>query len=134
MPASPSLRVPADYPSIAAALAAAASVGGTVSLAPGIYREQATVRVPAGVTLEGSGAADTIIESDAHTTLSCADGAVRIADICIRQVSQATLTARPIDVRFRDIWLLDGHARRVPGGQRRQGARIWYRAARSNHT
>ena len=86
MPASPTLRVPADYPSIAAALAAAAPLGGTVLLAPGLYHEPSTIKVPSGVTLSGSGAADTIIESDAHTTIACADGAVRVSDICIRQV------------------------------------------------
>ena len=85
MPSSPTFRVPADHSTVSAALAAAAPVDGTVSLAPGIYREAATVKVAAGVTLVGSGAADTIIESDAHTTLACADGAVKVADLCIRQ-------------------------------------------------
>ena len=45
------LRVPADRPSVASALAAAAS-GDTVLLAPGTYLESVTL--PSGVTLRGA--------------------------------------------------------------------------------
>ena len=88
-------RVPAEYESISAALAAAAPVGGTVILAPGVYREGATIKVPAGVSLVGSGAGECIIESDACTTLACADGVVLLAELCVQQARLTTLVAPP---------------------------------------
>ena len=97
---SAQFRVPADYASIGAALAAAAPVGGTVVLAPGVYREGVTIKVPAGVSLVGSSARECIIESDACTTLACADGVVLLAELSVQQVflpasmcTRATLTS-----------------------------------------
>ena len=83
---APQFRVPAEYTTIAAALLAAAPVQGTVLVDSGTYRESGTLKLAAGVTLEGSGAASTVIESDG-TVLACADGAVKIANIALRQTA-----------------------------------------------
>ena len=55
------LHVPSDYSTIKQALAAAQSAE-TVLVAPGTYHEQFTI--PAGVTLEGTNPATTIIDGD----------------------------------------------------------------------
>ena len=78
-------KVPSEYASVAAALDAAAAVQGTVFVAPGVFREPTTLKVAAGVSVEGSGQ-DTILEADACTVIVCAEGAVRVANLCIRQV------------------------------------------------
>lgn len=91
MTTSPQFHVPADYPSLTAAVAAATPVYGTVVLAPGLYRVTSTVRVGAGMRLMGSSAEDTIIESSAQTTVACADGALGVSDVCIQQVDSGVL-------------------------------------------
>ena len=80
-------RVPADYPTVSAALAAAAPVKGTVIVDGGTFRESGTLLVAPGVSLEGKGA-ETVLESDG-TVIACADGAMRIATLSIRQCAQS---------------------------------------------
>ena len=80
-------RVPAEYATVSAALAAAAPVQGTVIVDGGTFHESGTLSVAPGVSLEGRGA-ETVLESDG-TVISCADGAVRIASLSIRQCAQA---------------------------------------------
>lgn len=80
-------RVPAEYATVASALAAAAAVQGTVLVDGGTYRESGTLKVAAGVTLEGSGATSTVLECDA-TVLACADGAVKIANLAVLQSAE----------------------------------------------
>ena len=79
-------RVPLDYTTVTEALAAASLVKGTVLIGTGTFRE-ATLKVAAGVTLLGSGESS-ILESDAHTVVVCTEGAVRVANLVIRQVWQ----------------------------------------------
>ena len=79
-------RVPADFATISAALNAAAPVQGTVLVEAGTYRENAPLKVASGVTLEGAGATSTILESDG-TVLACADGAVKVANLSVRQAA-----------------------------------------------
>lgn len=81
----PIFRVPSEHASVSAALEAAAAVRGTVLVAAGLFRE-ATLKVGPGVSLEGSGEA-TVLESEVHTVLACADGAERIANLVIRQTA-----------------------------------------------
>ena len=45
-------RVPSDYPTITAALAAAAPAQGTVVVAAGTYKEPGTLKLASGVSLE----------------------------------------------------------------------------------
>lgn len=79
-------RVPTDYASIHTALEAASKCGGTVLLAPGVYREGSVLSLRAGVSLIGSGAENCVIESGSHTTLFCSEGAESISGLCVRQV------------------------------------------------
>ena len=65
---------------------------GTVLVEAGSFRESGTLKVGAGVTLEGSGAS-TILESDA-TVVACADGAVRVANLTIRQCADSSSEPR----------------------------------------
>lgn len=64
MAASKQLRVPADFPTIQAAIDAAAP-GDTVKVAPGTYTESVSLR--AGVCLLGSGARRTILDAGGET-------------------------------------------------------------------
>ena len=82
----PVFRVPADHSTIASALACAAPRGGKVIVSPGTYQVDATLLVSAGVSLEGVGEG-TVLESAGHTVILCADGALRVANMCILQVS-----------------------------------------------
>ena len=72
--------------SVSDALAAAASVLGTVRLAAGVYREPSTLKVEASVSLVGSGLADTVIECP-QTAVVCADGAALVSDLAVRQTA-----------------------------------------------
>ena len=65
---------------------AAAAAHGSVVVGAGTFREASPLKLRRGVSLEGSGAA-TILESDSHTVVACAEGAVRVADLLIRQTS-----------------------------------------------
>ncbi|MBC2695048.1 MAG: hypothetical protein HF982_07205 [Desulfobacteraceae bacterium] len=56
------ITVPVDYPTIQEAVNAASS-GDTVHVEPGVYQISQTVVLKAGITLEGSGPCDTIIEA-----------------------------------------------------------------------
>jgi hypothetical protein len=97
-------RVPSSYATIGAALAAATPAQGTVLVDAGTYREACTLKVAAGVTLEGSGLS-TIIESDA-TVVACADGAVRVANLTIRQCAEESAEPR-FGIEVRGKTLLD---------------------------
>jgi pectin methylesterase-like acyl-CoA thioesterase len=83
---APMFHVPSEYDTITAALAAAAPVKGTVMVGAGTFREATTLKVMAGVSLVGSGESS-VLESDDQTAVACADGAVRVANLIIRQVS-----------------------------------------------
>ena len=92
-------RVPEDFSSVAAALDAAAAAHGSVVVGAGTFREASPLKLRRGVSLEGSGAA-TILESDSHTVVACAEGAVRVADLLIRQTSaSASEPAFGLEVR-----------------------------------
>ncbi|EOD36984.1 hypothetical protein EMIHUDRAFT_225928 [Emiliania huxleyi CCMP1516] len=74
-----------EYPSAAAALTAAATLGGgTVLLGAGTYRE-GTLHVPAGVSLLGEGAGSTVVEGSDGSAIVCAGSAVRVANLEARQ-------------------------------------------------
>lgn len=60
------LRVPQDYPTIAAAIAAARA-GDRIKVAPGVYREQVVIDKP--LTLEGTSPELTIIDGERSTSL-----------------------------------------------------------------
>ena len=99
--ASPTLRVPSDHQSIAAALLAASRAGGgTVVVASGTFHEATTLRLEAGVSLVGSGE-DTLIEAEAHTVIACAEGSVRLADLSVRQTGTAAAKAPAFGVEVR---------------------------------
>ena len=85
----PIFRVPSEHATVAAALALASEVRGTVVIGAGVFREAATLKVCAGVTVEGIGEA-TVLESATHTVIACADGAERVANMCIRQIDDDT--------------------------------------------
>ena len=102
---APIFRVPGDQPTIAAALAAAAPVQGTVVVAAGTYKEAGTLKVAPGVSLEGSGCS-TIIESASATVVACADGAVRVAHLSILQ-SAADAVEPCFGVEVRGKTLID---------------------------
>jgi len=89
------LRVPADRPSVASALAAAAS-GDTVLVAPGTYLESVTL--PSGVTLRGA--------DPAQPPVLDAGGSARV--LTISQGSALT--------RLEAITLKNGQAGAGPGG------------------
>ena len=79
------LRVPStEYPDVAAALAAAPA-GASIALAAGVYRVS-TLRLERSISLVGSGAAVTVIESEAATALACLGGSAELSDLSVRQV------------------------------------------------
>ncbi|MDX2473083.1 MAG: hypothetical protein QNL91_05195 [Candidatus Krumholzibacteria bacterium] len=96
------IAVPADQPSVAAALAAAGA-GDSIILSPGVYHES-VLRIPVGVTLRGAGA------SPAETVLD-AGGLGRI--LLIESIADSTIIE---NLTFRNSLALGRNSYEQSGG------------------
>jgi hypothetical protein len=76
----PIFRVPSEHATVAAALALASEVRGTVVIGAGVFREAATLKVCAGVTVEGIGeASEAARKNEAAALVSISTSAERAA-------------------------------------------------------
>lgn len=106
------IEVPADYPTIAQALAAAAD-GATIRLSPGVYEESLLINRP--VTLEGPGRETAQIRGNSDTpTISVMDTSdVTIRGLTITGGEFGVLVRNSKDITITGNTISDNHMRGV---------------------
>ncbi|MCB9679608.1 MAG: hypothetical protein H6737_31165 [Alphaproteobacteria bacterium] len=101
------LAVPGGYPSVSAALSAAAP-GDRILVGPGTWVGQLTVNTP-DITIEGAGVGLTVLECNGSAALRINGDDVRVSDLTLDGAGQGrALRITGEDARIEDVELVNG--------------------------